>query len=109
MDPSDYYNEAMVSEPMEVVAGVSEAEGASTLEVAAGGQGGDVLGRIGGPVAAVLEKAVVGTLARAVRAELGKVLVSILKLKIILNIIYKVPPLLLNLCKKCCIYVNNCK
>ena len=55
------------------------------------------------------EKSVVGTLARAVRAELGKVLVSILKLKIILNIIYKVPPLLLNLCKKCCIYVNNCK
>ena len=56
MDPSDYYNEAMVSEPMEVVAGVSEAEGASTLEGAAGGQGGDVLGRIGGPVVAVLEK-----------------------------------------------------
>ena len=55
---------------------VLKAELASVMEVAGGELGGGVLSQVGGTVAAVLEKAVVGALARAVQTELGKVLVS---------------------------------
>ena len=74
MDPIDYYDDG--NDPMEVEGGsLPEAELASVMEVAGGELGGGVLSQVGGTVAAVLEKVVVGTLARAVRTELGKVLV----------------------------------
>ena len=78
MDPADYYDsETRSGEPMEGAEGAgSEVNLASVMEVGGGEPGGRVLSKVGGTVAAVLEKAVVGALARAVRAELGKVLVS---------------------------------
>ena len=75
MDPSDYYEDGI--EPMEIGGGLGpEAELASATEVAGGEPGGGVLSQVGGTVAAVLEKVVVGALAGAVRTELGKLLVS---------------------------------
>ena len=75
MDPDDYYEDG--DEPMEIEGGLGlEAELASATEIAGGEHGGGVLSQVGGTVVAVLEKAVVGALARAVRTELGKLLVS---------------------------------
>ena len=75
MDPADYFEDE--NEPMEIGGGLGpEAESASVTEVAGGEPGGGVLSQVGGTVVAVLEKAVVGALARAVRTKLGKLLVS---------------------------------
>ena len=75
MDPADYFEDE--EEPMEMEGGLGpEAELASATEVARGEVGGGVLIQVGGSMVAVLEKAVVGALARAVRNELGKLLVS---------------------------------
>ena len=75
MDPADYFEEE--SESMEVggEAGL-EADMAIAMEVSVGEPSGGVVSQVGVTVAAVLEKAVVGALARAVRTELGKLLVS---------------------------------
>ena len=75
MDPADYFEDE--EEPMEIEGGLGpEAELASATEVAGGEVGGGVLSQVGGTIVPVLEKAVVGALARAVRTELGKLLVS---------------------------------
>ena len=75
MDPADYFEDE--EELMEIEGGLGpEAELASATEVARGEVGGGVLSQVGGTMVAVLEKAVVGALARAVRTELGKLLVS---------------------------------
>ena len=75
MDPDDYYEDG--DEPMEIEGGLGpETELASGTEFAGGEHEGGVLSQVGGTVAAVLEKVVVGALARAVRNELGKLLVS---------------------------------
>ena len=75
MDPADFFVDE--EELMEIKGGLGpEAELASATEVARGEVGGGVLSQVGGTMVAVLEKAVVGALARAVRTELGKLLVS---------------------------------
>ena len=79
MDPADFYEEETRSEdPVEGAEGAGpEAELASVMEVAGGEPGGGVLSQVGESVASILEKAVVGALAWAVRTKLAKVLVSI--------------------------------
>ena len=69
MDPADYFEDE--EEPMEIEGGLGP-----EAEVAGGEVGGGVLSQVGRTMVAVLEKAVVGALARAVRTELGKLLVS---------------------------------
>ena len=77
MDPADYFEEE--SESMEVggEAGL-EADMAIAMEVSVGEPSGGVVSQVGVTVAAVLEKVVVGALAKAVRNEMAQVVVSIL-------------------------------
>ena len=77
MDSADYFEEE--SESMEVggEAGL-EADMALAMEVSVGEPSGGVVSQVGVTVAAVLEKVVVGALAKAVRNEMAQVLVSIL-------------------------------
>ena len=77
MDPANFFEDERGL--MEIEGGLGpEAELASATEVAGGEVGGGVLSQVGGTMVAILEKAVVGPLARAVRTELGKLLVSTL-------------------------------
>ena len=77
MDSADYFEEE--SESMEVggEAGL-EADMAIAMEVSVGEPSGGVVSQVGVTVAAVLEKVVVGALAKAVRNEMAQVFVSIL-------------------------------
>ena len=77
MDSADYFEEE--SESMEVggEAGL-ESDMAIAMEVSVGEPSGGVVSQVGVTVAAVLEKVVVGALAKAVRNEMAQVLVSIL-------------------------------
>ena len=75
MDPADFYEDERES-PEGVQDVGPEADTAITMEGAVGEAGGGLLSQVGDTAVAVLEKAVVGALARAVRTELGKLLVS---------------------------------
>ena len=75
MDPADFFeDERECSEGVEDAG--PEADTSITMEGAVGEAGGGLLSQVGDTAVAVLEKAVVGALARAVRTELGKLLVS---------------------------------
>ena len=58
MDPADFEEETRSDEPMEEAG--PEVELASLVEDAGGEPGGRVLSQVGGSVATILEKAVVG-------------------------------------------------